>query len=212
VVQATLKVGVEDLNLSISTGYEMSRKLLDKVDTIIVSELQKDGRIALSSIAKKTGISHVAIHKRLEKLINEGIVNISACLNTERLDAKVAVILVEVVNSKRLKELIEAFKNCPRTVLLSALSASNLLTIIVGEDFPTLESVIGICSLRVQKGVRRSEVYIGDLPTYPKFLPMRITAERKACAPCGARCSACENFKNKQCLGCPATKSYIGPL
>jgi len=193
-------------------GCEMTRKLLDNVDKIIVSELQKDGRVALASIAKKTGISHVAIHKRLEKLINEGIVNISASLNTERLDAKVAVILVEVVNSIRLKELIETFKNCPRTVLLSALSASNLLTIIVGEDFRTLESVIGICSLRVQEGVRRSEVHIGNLPTYPKFLPMRITTEPKECAPCGARCSACENFKSKQCFGCPATKSYIGPL
>ncbi len=190
----------------------MSKKLLDDIDKVIVSELQKDGRVALSSIAKKTGVSHVAIHKRLERLIEKGVIKVSAGLNTEALDSKIAAIIVEVENSRRLGELIELFQDCPRTVLLSPLSASNLLTVVVGEDFSTLESVIGVCSLRVQKGVRRSEVHIGKLPNYPKFLPIRIAAERKECSPCGVVCSECDSFKNRQCLGCPATKFYNGPL
>ncbi|MEM2942553.1 MAG: AsnC family transcriptional regulator [Candidatus Bathyarchaeia archaeon] len=190
----------------------MSRKLLDDIDKVIVSELQKDGRVALASIAKKIGVSHVAIHKRLERLIDKGVVKVSACLNVDRLDSKIAAILVEVENSRRLNELTELFKECPRTVLLSQLSATNLLTVVVGEDFSTLESVIGVCSLRVQKGVRRSEVYIGKLPDYPRFLPIRIAAEQKECSPCGVLCSKCDSFKDKECLGCPATKSYNGPL
>jgi len=191
----------------------MSKHLLDEVDRVLVSELQRDGRTALSHIGKKTGISHVAIRKRLEKLVRKGLVNISADLNVEALEAKIAAIIVEVENSRRLKELMELFKDCPRTVFLSGLSASNLLTIIAGEDLSTLESVIGVCSLRVQKGIRRSEVHMGSLPIYPRFLPIRITPHKKAeKAPCGARCNRCESFESKRCLGCPATKFYNGPL
>ncbi|MCW4043288.1 MAG: AsnC family transcriptional regulator [Candidatus Bathyarchaeota archaeon] len=188
-------------------------KRLDKVDKILISELQKDGRTALTDIGKKTGISHVAIRKRLGKLRDKGLLNISACLNPQTLDMKIAVINVEVENSQRLKELMELFKNCPRTVFLSGLSASNLLTVIVGEDFSTLESVIGTCSPRVQKGVRRSEVSIGSFPIHPEFLCIRVLPNKNSeTAPCGAKCDKCEKYRNKQCLACPTTKFYRGPL
>ena len=154
----------------------MSNKL-DKIDKILISELQKDGRTPLTDIGKKTGISHVAIRKRLAKLRDKGLLNISACLNPQTLDMKVAAINVEVENSQRLDELMKLFKNCPRTVFLSGLSASNLLTVVVGENFSTLESV------------KNSET-----------------------SPCGARCDKCEKYKNKQCLACPTTKFYRGPL
>jgi DNA-binding Lrp family transcriptional regulator len=189
------------------------KKPLDQVDRTLVAQLQEDGRTPLSQIGRKVGISHVAVRKRLEKLLGEGLIQVSADLNVEALDAKIAAILVEVENSPRLRELMELFKDCPRTVFLSGLSASNLLTIIVGENMSTLESVIGICSLRVQRGIRRSEVHIGSLPIYPRFLPIRVTPQKKAeVAPCGARCNRCESFKNKKCLACPATKFYRGSL
>mgnify|MGYP002395720442 CR=1 FL=1 len=193
--------------------YKMSKYLLDDVNRVLLSELQRDGRIPLSHIGKKTGMSHVAVRKRLEKMVRERLVNISADLNVEALEAKTAAIIVEVENSQRLRELTELFRDCPRTVFLSGLNASNLLTIIACEDLSTLESVIGVCSLRVQKGVRRSEVHIGSLPIYPQFLPIRINPEKKAeIAPCMARCDQCESFESKRCLGCPATKFYKGPL
>ncbi|MEM3088639.1 MAG: AsnC family transcriptional regulator [Candidatus Bathyarchaeia archaeon] len=187
--------------------------MLDEIDKILISELQKNGRTALSHISKKVGISHVAVRKRLEKLLKEEMVSISADLNMEALGAKIAALVVEVENFTRLKELMNLFRDCPRTVFLSGLSASNLLTIVIGENLSTLESVIGVCSVRVQKGVRRSEVHIGSLPTYPRFLPIRITPRKEAeIAPCGAKCEGCWSLKNSQCLGCPSTKFYSGPL
>lgn len=186
---------------------------LDKVDKILISELQKDGRTALTDIGKKTGISHVAIRKRLAKLRDKGLLNISACLNPQTLDMKVAAINVEVENSQRLNELMKLFKKCPRTVFLSGLSGSNLLTVIVGENFSTLESVIGTCSPRVQKGVRRSEVSIGSFPIHPEFLCIRVLPNKNLeTAPCGARCDKCEKYNSRLCLACPSTKFYRGPL
>jgi DNA-binding Lrp family transcriptional regulator len=186
---------------------------LDHIDRALVAQLQEDGRTPLSKIGRKLGMSHVAVRKRLQKLVKKGLIHVSADLNVQALNAKIAAILVEVENAQRLNELIELFKDCPRTVFLSGLSASNLLTIIVGEDMSTLESVIGICSLRVQPGIRRSEVYIGSSPMFPQFLPIRVTPQKKVeVAPCGARCNRCKSYKNKKCLGCPATKFYDGSL
>lgn len=128
-------------------------------------------------------------------------------------NSKIAVVFVEVENYTRLSELVDMFKDCPRTIFLSALSASNLIAIIVGEDISSLESTVGFCSPRAQKGVRRSDIHIGDLPIYPKFLPIRIHASKDAeIAPCGFLCEECKQCKENKCLGCPATKFYKGSL
>jgi hypothetical protein len=145
--------------------------------------------------------------------MNRGTLSISANLNLEELNAKTATVTVEVENYTRLKELMDIYKDCPRTVFLAPLSASNLITIIIGEDYSTLKNVVGVCSLRAQKGIRSSEVHIGDLPAYPKYLPIRITSQRSSLtAPCGAVCNLCESFKKNECMGCPSTKYYHGPL
>jgi DNA-binding Lrp family transcriptional regulator len=190
----------------------MSR-LFDEVDKVIVSELQKDARVSLVSIGKKLGISHVAVRKRLNNLLKNNLLSFSAGINVESLGGRVAVITVEVENYTRLKELTELFQHCPRVIFLSTLSASNLMAILFGENLSTLESTIGLCSLRVQKGVRRSDVQMGEAPAYPRFLPLRMQFRRdEETAPCGISCATCERFENKKCLGCPATKFYNGPL
>jgi Lrp/AsnC family transcriptional regulator for asnA, asnC and gidA len=188
--------------------------LIDKIDRIIISELQKDGRIPLNEIAKKVGISHVAIRKRLIKLLKSKMISTSIGINAQAVSgSKIAVITAEVENYPRLQELIRLFQSCPRVIFLSALSASNLMAIVFGENMSTLESTIGVCSIRVQKGVRRSDVQIGDVPAYPKFIPITITSNRdEKVAPCGAVCTKCERFKEKMCFGCPATQFYNGPL
>lgn len=188
-------------------------RLFDDIDRVIVSELQKDGRTSLVSIGKKTGISHVAVRKRLGNLLKDDLLKVSAGINVESLGGRVAVITVEVENYPRLKELIGLFQHCPRVIFLFTLSASNLMAVFYGENFSTLESTIGTCSLRVHKGVRRSDVQIGEAPAYPKFLPLRVQSERnKEMAPCGISCVSCERLETKKCFGCPATRFYNGPL
>jgi len=188
-------------------------QLFDDVGKVIVSELQKDGRASLVSIGKKVGISHVAVRKRLDNILKNNLLNVSASINAESLGGRAAVITVEVENYSRLRELIGLFQDCPRVIFLLTLSASNLMAIFFGENLSTLESTIGACSLRVHKGVRRSDVQIGEAPAYPKFLPLRVQPKRdEETAPCGISCATCERFESKKCFGCPATKFYNGPL
>ena len=187
--------------------------MFDHIDKVIITELQKNGREPLSHIAEKTGISHVAVKKRLVRLIKRDLIKVSANITLDPLKAKMATLIVEVENYPRLKELIDIFKECPRIIFLASLSASQLISIIIGEDLRTLENVIGVCSIRTQKGVRRSEVHIGDLPEYPKYLPIRISSSRdNEYSPCNIRCDVCGSFRRGECFGCPATPFYEGPL
>jgi DNA-binding Lrp family transcriptional regulator len=62
---------------------------LDNIDKKLVSILQKNGRTSLSEIGKDLGMSHVAVSKRLDKLVQSELVKVTAGVNAEYLDAKV---------------------------------------------------------------------------------------------------------------------------
>ena len=186
---------------------------MDKIDKKIICILQEDGRASLSSIGKELGMSHVAVSKRLENLC-EKLVKISAGLNAEHLGFRMAIVNAEVETPERLRELLDKFSKCPRIVFLTTTTgAYNLMTAMVAEDADTLNAIIEVCSVRAQKGIRRSEAIIGEAPVIPKYLPIKIVANKEdEDAPCGINCGKCLRHREKKCLGCPATKYYKGPL
>ena len=186
---------------------------MDDVDKKLVALLQEDGRVSLVELGRKLGISHVSVRKRLSKLL-EKMVNISAGLNGEELGLRIAIVNAEVESPKRLRELIKIFSKCPRMIFLTTITgAYNLMTIMVAEDSDTLNAIVEVCSVRAQKGIRRSEVVIGEVPVIPKYLPIKISPKKEMDdAPCGINCGKCLRYKMQKCLGCPKTKYYRGPL
>jgi DNA-binding Lrp family transcriptional regulator len=186
---------------------------LDDIDKRIISLLQEDGRMSLSEIGQKLGLSHVSVRRRLKNLC-ESLVNVSACLNAEQLSLRVAIVSAEVETNERLRELIEIFSKCPRVVFLTTTTGPyNVMMIVVAEDTDTLNAILEVCSIRARKGIRRSEAIIGEVPTVPKCLPIKIIANKEMeIAPCGINCVKCLRYKGQKCLGCPATKYYRGPL
>jgi len=188
--------------------------IIDSTGRRLIAKLQENGRATLTELGRALGLSHVGVRARLQRLLESGLIRISAAVNAEKLNMKVVVVFLEVESSKRLNELVQTFKDCPRLVFMSTLIGShNLLAILVAEDPSTLESmVMGECSLRNQKGVRRSEIYIGEAVIYPVHLPIRLVTERREVAPCRMRCDTCDRYQSEKCLACPATLHYRGPL
>ena len=186
---------------------------MDKIDKKIISLLQEDGRASLSSIGKELALSHVAIRTRLKNL-SERLVKVSAGLNAEYLGFRLAIVNAEVETPERLRELIKMFSKCPRIVFLTTTTgAYNLMTIMIAEDADTLNAIVEVCSVRAQKGIRRSEATIGEAPAFPKYLPIKIIAAKEdEDAPCGINCRKCMRYQEKKCLGCPATRYYRGPI
>lgn len=48
-------------------------EILDKFDILIIKELEKDGRVAYSTIASNLKISNTMVHQRVNRLIEQGI-------------------------------------------------------------------------------------------------------------------------------------------
>ncbi len=183
-------------------------------DKKLIIELQRNGRASLTDLGDKFGVSHVAIKKRLEKLINQKkIVKVSPQISFSKLGLRLASINAEVESYDKLRELMKVFKQCPRVFFVANVTGKyNLLVLMYAEDIDTLRSIVDVCSIRAQKGIRKSEVSIGEI-VYPEYVPIELSLpDNREVTPCGVNCANCDRFAQEKCLGCPATVNYRGEL
>jgi len=189
---------------------------MDDIDWKIISQLEVDGRTTLEKLGKITGYTSMGVKKRVEKLLKQKAMKISAQLNPRYFNLCSAIILIEVESSEVMHRLLRRFKDCPRVVyLFTAIGGYNLIALVIAENQETLESIsVEKCSLRSEKGIRRSEFYPISSIYYSPFLPIRerLTHRNLTISPCGVDCRPCERYKYNRCVGCPATKYYRGTL
>jgi len=189
---------------------------MNDVDRKIISHLQSDGRATLEELAEQVGFTSMGVRKRLQKLISQGSIQVSALLNPFSFKLFPAIVLIEMESAEAMQKLLERFKDCPRVVhIFKTIGGYNLIALVVAEDRDTLESIsIEKCSLRSSAGIRRSEFYpIGDIHFAP-FLLIRehLTHKGRNTAPCHVDCKPCARYINGKCVGCPATIHYKGTL
>jgi len=189
---------------------------LDEIDQKIISKLQMDGRTTLEELAKTIGFTSMGIKKRVQKLLDQGAIKVSASLNPFFFRLSPAIVLLEMESADAIQNLLERFKECPRVVhIFKTIGGYNLIALVVAEDQATLESIsMEKCSLRSSAGIRRSEFYpIGDIYFSP-FLPIRehLTHKGRILAPCNVDCRPCARYKTQKCVGCPTTSYYRGTL
>jgi DNA-binding Lrp family transcriptional regulator len=189
---------------------------MDEVDRKIISQLQLNGRTTLEELAKDVGFTSMGVRKRVQKLLDQGAIRISALLNPFGFSLFPAIVMLEMESSEAMTNLIERFKDCPRVVyIFKTIGGYNLVALVVAENQDTLESIsMEKCSLRSSGGIRRSEFYpIGDIHFSP-FLPIRehLTHKSRDSAPCNVDCRPCARYKTQKCVGCPTTSHYKGSL
>jgi DNA-binding Lrp family transcriptional regulator len=189
---------------------------LDEIDRKIISQLRLNGRTTLEELAKAVGFTSMGIKKRVQKLLDQDAVRVSASLNPFFFKLSPAIVLLEMESIEAMQNLLERFKDCPRVVnIFKTMGGYNLIALVIAENQETLESIsIEKCSLRSGGGIRRSEFYpIGDIYFSP-FLPVRehLTHKERTIAPCKVDCRPCVRYKSGKCVGCPATNHYRGSL
>jgi len=189
---------------------------MDDVDRKIISKLLENGRMSYVQIGKAIGYTAMGAKRRLLKMLNEGLIQVSAQINMDKLKLHAALILLEFENREALNQCLEKFKDCPRIVNMFTLFAGyNLAALVIAEDKDTLESEsMEKCSLRCSRGVRRTEFYPIGTVLFSPYLKVRINlaTKDKEIAPCNVKCDICERYRANKCVGCPATKYYKGPL
>jgi len=189
---------------------------MDDVDRKIVSRLLKNGRASYRELGEAVGYTIMGAKRRVEKMLSEGLIHISAGVNIEKLKLHAALMLIEFDSREALKRCLEKFKECPRIVNMFTLFAGyNLAVLIVAEDKDTLESEsMEKCSLRCNPGIRRTEFYPVGTVLFSPFMRIRVdlvTKDREI-SPCNVACNSCERYQINRCVGCPATKYYRGSL
>ncbi|NWF96947.1 MAG: Lrp/AsnC family transcriptional regulator [Candidatus Thorarchaeota archaeon] len=188
---------------------------MDDTDKKMMSILQANGRVSLSEIGKALGMSHVAVSKRLDKLISEDMVQVTAGVNAEKLDMKILFMGLEAESLEVADRIVEKYKSCPRLLTLATVTGRyNLFAVMVAEDTWTLESIIGTCSLRTEAGIRRSESWFGNAPLQPKFLQVSLAPHQTGgtAGPCKSDCADCKRYTSLRCVGCPCTTAYRGTV
>jgi len=189
---------------------------MDKIDWKLIKQLRSDGRKTYKELGETIGFTSLGAKKRIEKLLNKNLIHISALVNTDALDLRLALILLEIESAEAMRKIIDRYTKCPRVInFFTTMGGYNLIALVMAEDQATLESEsMEKCALRSGEGIRRSEFYlIGRVQHYP-FLPLKADAlkERGDITPCGVQCKDCPSFQDNKCVGCPALSYYRGPL
>ncbi|KYH38946.1 MAG: AsnC family transcriptional regulator [Candidatus Bathyarchaeota archaeon B26-1] len=186
------------------------------IDRKIISQLVIDGRTTYKDLGKIVGYSIMGAKNRVDRLLKEQAIKVSAQMNVKYFGICMAVVLMEMEKWEDTCRLLERFKECPRIVyIFTTTGGYNVVALVIAEDKDTLESIaFGRCSIRSGKGIRRSEFYpVRDI-YYSPFLPIRenLTHKGLTLAPCKVDCVSCERYVSKKCVGCPSTKHYRGSL
>jgi len=86
---------------------------LDAIDSKIISLLQKDGRATNIQIAKTIGISEATVRNRLQRLIEERIVQIVAVCDPFRIGFGIVGNIKIHIDAKRVNTILDELKKLP---------------------------------------------------------------------------------------------------
>jgi len=169
------RTGLADFSVEGYSAYApWSLERVDGKDLKIIQELSEDGRKSFVEIAKKIGLSQVAVKYRVERLIESGFLKIQGLLNIEKCYNVSATIEIEA-DQKTVSNLIEKFERSPLIYHLVRISGRyNLMLSIV---IPNLESIENFIAkeIRSDPGVKHIEVNVGELPIIPRVWNPPIT-------------------------------------
>ena len=89
--------------------------MLDPIDQRIVEKLSDNGRISLTELSDGAELSRVAIANRIDKLIQNGFLKVSAMLNLDRLNYQTLIVELQIENGKKVdfKRLVS---DCPKVM------------------------------------------------------------------------------------------------
>jgi Lrp/AsnC family transcriptional regulator for asnA, asnC and gidA len=86
---------------------------LDTVDRQIISILQQDGRTPNVEIARRVGVSEATIRKRLERLINDKVIRITAIPDATKVGLSTVTFLMLDVDLSRVEQVAGELANLP---------------------------------------------------------------------------------------------------
>ena len=133
------------------------KKAIDHVDCRMIELLQKDGRISNTDIAKEIGLSEATVRTRLNRLIDEGYIQIVAVSNPIKLGFKIVGILRIKVDIAKIESVTKELSKIKSIwFVVHATGDSDIYTEFVAKSLDELNDIIFNKVYKI-KGVVRTE-------------------------------------------------------
>ncbi|MEV6105761.1 Lrp/AsnC family transcriptional regulator [Streptomyces sp. NPDC051940] len=140
------------------TTRDKNTSALDAVSRAIIEQLQEDGRRPYAAIGKAVGLSEAAVRQRVQKLIEQGVMQIVAV--TDPLTVGYHRQAMVGINAEGdLEPIADALAKMPEVdyVVLTAGSFDVLVEVVVEDDDELLDVIRRI---RLLAGVRSTESFV----------------------------------------------------
>ena len=103
--------------------------MIDELDSKIIRFLQKDGRMAYSQIARELNISEPTVRGRVQRLIQDGVIQIIAMGDPIKLGFNLAGNLKVQVDYKKLDSVLEELERIDEIWYIAIMTGANDLDI-----------------------------------------------------------------------------------
>jgi DNA-binding Lrp family transcriptional regulator/predicted transcriptional regulator len=120
---------------------------LDALDRQIIALLQRDGRTPNVEIARELGVAEGTVRKRLERLIDSGIIHVTAVPNPSVLTAATPIFVGVEVEMPRLEEVAATLAGMPEVLRVAVVAGE--YDIMVEAVLPAMESLLPFLRDRV---------------------------------------------------------------
>lgn len=104
------------------------KQVLDRKDWKILGELQKDGRVSVTTLARKVGLSRASVTDRIEALRAAGVIRgFSVDVDLAKVGLSVSAFVRIRASTTRFKPLVRQLNEIPEVTELHVLSGADLM-------------------------------------------------------------------------------------
>ncbi|MGF9696124.1 MULTISPECIES: Lrp/AsnC family transcriptional regulator [Paenibacillus] len=135
--------------------------MLDSIDSHILRRLTQNSRISYTDLAKEVGLSGVAVKERIDRLVNQGIIEqFSIVISAEKLGKKISAYLELEVEPLHLNHIVDVLKKNDQVAVLYEMTGPCILHIhILVESITEMEQFMNE-SIYSLDGIVRAETQI----------------------------------------------------
>ena len=133
---------------------------LDEIDLKIIAALDEDVRTPYRALAKKLKVDQVTIRRRIDKLIESGVLRLGALLDYSKLGSSINVLFAFDVSPQNSEAVLQQLSELPQISWVS--SVTGRFDLIALGRFCSHEEIAGFLynELKSIKGIIHSETFV----------------------------------------------------
>jgi len=162
-------------------------KSIDDADLKLIRELSKDGRVSISRLAEKTGLSYTAVRKRILRLMERGYLGIKPVISSKLVGNRAAFIKIKTSNPDKIANILA---KCNR-VLGLFINHEGVSAMFYSRDKTELSAIISRV-LAIDDHIEEYYIEYGRIPS-TMMIPIRNPYPD---------CFECMYYQLKLCSGC----------